>query len=224
MLKASAIELWNVSDLKPYEANAKVHSQEQVESLAKLIKWSGWTQPIIVWTDGSIIAGHGRRLAAIHLEMEKVPVIVRSDLTKAEADALRLADNRVTSTDYDQEAISEELKRLNAELELEGNISLGDLGFDEKEIDFTLADMGEMDESMFTDDISTAVEEQKAENAGVAKELDETAAPIVDALGFKRVTVNQSREVRDLMRQVETKTGKEGVEALIAAMRSQVAE
>jgi ParB-like chromosome segregation protein Spo0J len=213
------IEIWNVDKLVPYEANAKKHPEEQVEKLANLISKFGWTQPIIVWSDGSIIAGHGRRLAAKHLGMEKVPVIVRGDLTKAEADALRLADNRVTSTDYDQEMIGDELRRLNEALGLDGKgISLADLGFDDKEINFTLSDMGEIDDSFFVDDVSSAVEDQKAANEDVAANLDDSAAPVADALGFKRVTITQSREIRNLMSQVETLTGQGGPEALIHAL------
>ena len=213
------VEIWKVSDLVPYEANAKKHPEEQVIKLANLISKFGWTQPIIVWKNGEIIAGHGRRMAALHLKLEKVPVIVRGDLTKAEADALRLADNRVTSTDYDQELIGDELRRLNEALGLDGeDISLTDLGFDEKEIDFTLSDMSEIDDSFFVDDVSSAVEDQKSANENAAEDIDETAAPVGDALGFKRITVVQSREIRSLMGKVEAALEKEGPDALIGAL------
>jgi hypothetical protein len=218
------IELWNVADLIPYELNAKKHPQEQVEKLANLITKFGWTQPIVVWGNGEIIVGHGRRMAALHLGMEKVPVIVRKDLSKAEADALRLADNRVTSTSYDQEMIGDELRRLNEVLGLDGNINLSDLGFDAKELDFTLADMSEIDESFFTDDVSTAVEAQRAQNDTASTTLDDTAAPIGDALGFKRVTVAQSRTIRDLMSQVEELTGMPGPDALIKSLQDTMQE
>jgi len=49
---ARAIQIWNVSDLIPYEANAKKHPEEQVAKLANLISKFGWTQPIIVWGNG----------------------------------------------------------------------------------------------------------------------------------------------------------------------------
>ena len=83
------IEIWDIKDLVPYEMNAKKHPQDQVEKLATAITKFGWTQPIVVWNNGEIIAGHGRRLAALHLGMKKVPVVVRSDLSKVEADALQ---------------------------------------------------------------------------------------------------------------------------------------
>ncbi|PZR92267.1 MAG: chromosome partitioning protein ParB [Stutzerimonas stutzeri] len=207
------IELTEIGALVPYEANAKKHSDQQVADLSRLIQKAGWTQPIVVDKDGVIIAGHGRRLAAIKLGLKKVPVIWRRDLSKAEADALRLADNRIASTDYDQAAIQIELQRLADELT--GDLKLSDLGFDEKELDFTLSDLGDINEDFFVDDVSAAVEEQKQSNEKAIETTDDTAAPVGDALGFKRVTIAQSRELRELMARVEQRSGKKGVEALI---------
>jgi hypothetical protein len=208
------IEVWDIEKLIPYEANAKIHSTEQVEKLATAIRAFGWTQPIVVWGNGEIIAGHGRRLAAISLGLARVPVIVRRDLTRAEADALRLADNRVTSVDYDQEMIQSELQRLSEELDAE-HFKLTDLGFDLKEIDFVISDLGDMDETLFVEDVTEAVEAQKVQNEQSVATTDDIAAPVVDALGFKRVTIAQSRLIRDAMVKIETKTGKTGAEALV---------
>lgn len=220
---ALAIEIWDIEKLVPYELNAKKHPEEQVKKLANLIQKSGWTQPLVVWTNGEIIAGHGRRLAALHLGLKKVPVVVRSDLTKAEADALRLADNRVTSTEYDQGMIQDELRRL--ESELEGmSFGMSDLGFDDKEIDFSTSDLGEIDDSFFTDNISEAVEEQRKENEASIEDTDQTAAPVGDALGFKRVTVMQSREIRGYMSQIEAATGETGPKALLEFFKSNLGD
>lgn len=217
-MKHFPIELWDIDKLVPYEANAKKHPPEQVEALANLIKKSGWTQPIVIWKNGVIIAGHGRRLAALHLGLKKVPVIVRADITAAEADALRLADNRVTSTDYDQAAIQIELQRLSGELD--GELQLSDLGFSDKELDFSLGDLGEINADFFVDDIGSAVEEQKRENEKKVEATDDTAAPVGDALGFKRVTIAESRQLRELMARIEERSGKKGVEALIYTLQN----
>ena len=211
------IELWEIEKIIPYEANAKKHPPEQVRKLATAITKFGWTQPIVIAGNGEIIAGHGRRLAAISLGLKMVPVIVRRDLTKAEADALRLADNRVSSNDYDQELIQVELQRLNEEL-LGSELTLLDMGFDQKEIDFVMADLGEIDEELVAEDLSAAVEEQKAETERRVEETDEIAAPVVDALGFKRVTIAQSRQIREGLSRVEQRTGKRGVEALLEVL------
>lgn len=208
------VEVWDIDKIIPYEANAKIHSKEQVRRLAISIKQFGWTQPIVVWENGEIIAGHGRRLAAIELGLSKVPVFVRRDLSKAEADALRLADNRVASTDYDQAALQAELQRLSEEL-ADSHIELTDIGFDEKELNFALSNLGEIDDGFFVEDVSEAVEEQKKANEKSIEATDDIAAPIADAFGFKRVSIAQSRTIRELMNRVEAITGAVGADALI---------
>jgi hypothetical protein len=217
-----AIEIVDITWLKEYEANAKKHPDDQVEALAKSIQKFGWTSPIIVWKDGTIIAGHGRRKGALKLGLKKVPVIVRRDLTKAQADALRLADNRVAGTEYDQAAIQIELQRLADELD--GTFELSDLGFTDKELDFSLSELGDIDDSLFVDDISGAVETQKEENKAKVEAVDDTAAPVGDALGFKRVTIEESRKLKGLMAQIEARSGKTGVQALIHTLSAVVGD
>lgn len=218
------VELWDVEKLVPYELNAKKHPDIQIEKLARSIKKFGFSSPIVVWSNGEIIAGHGRRLASLKLGLTKVPVVVRSDLSKAEADAMRLADNRVASTEYDQEMVQEELRRLNELIMTEDiDLDLSLTGYDEKELNFTLADMGEMNFDHFVEDVGAALEEQKQETAKVIADTDDTAAPVVDALGFKRLPIAQSRQLRDFMRQIETQTGLKGADALMQFLANSLA-
>lgn len=205
------IELWDVDKLVPYALNAKNHPEGEIEKLANSILTYGWTQPIVIWTNGEIIAGHGRRLAAIKLGRKRVPVIVRSDLTKDQADALRLADNRVTGQSYDMALIQDELRRL-----AETDIDLTTLGFDEKELDFSTADLGEINDDFFVENIGEAVEAQQQANIQKTEEVDDTAAPVADALGFKRVSISQSRIIRDFMSRIEDETGQKGADAFVA--------
>ncbi|TDW20426.1 ParB-like nuclease family protein [Rhizobium azibense] len=206
------VTLIAVADLKPYENNAKKHSEEQIEKLSSLIGKYGWTSPIVVDKDLVIIAGHGRRLAALNIGLEKVPVIIREDLTKDEANALRLADNRVASTEYDLELEQSELAALAESME---GIDLTILGYSEHELNFATADLLEMEDTVFVEDISGAVEKQKTENDAKTKEVDDVAAPVADALGFKRVTIAESRTIRELMGRIEKNTGLKGVDAFI---------
>lgn len=122
-----------IGDIKPSSKNAKHHPAEQVVKIAGAIKQFGWDQPIVVDGNMEIIKGHGRRLAAIHLGMTHVPVIVRDDLTEAQADAARISDNVVGLGDLDMDMIKTELERM-------GNldVDLGSTGFDESEIDSIL--------------------------------------------------------------------------------------
>lgn len=207
------VELIDIDKIKPYPDNAKIHTDEQVGKLADLIERFGWTQPIVVDGDMVIIAGHGRRLAAIKKGWAKVPVVIRTDLSPAAVRALRLSDNRVASQLFDEKLIAAEFERLREE---EDGAQLGFASFTEKELEmFSEALEPELDESFFVEDIAEAVERQKEENDKKSTEIDESMAPVVDALGFKRVTINQSRRLRDLMDRVNTTTGMSGPESLL---------
>jgi ParB-like chromosome segregation protein Spo0J len=216
------IVLFDAHDLIPYEANAKKHSADDNEKLALAIRTYGHDQPIVAWTpeQPDIIKGHGRR-AAVLINHEKhgltkmVPVIFRPDLTKEQADAARLADNQVISKDYDTELLQQELRRLT-----EIGEDLSAAGFSDKELEFLTEDLGAMDEDLFVEDIGEAVETQKAENVTKAAEVDSASAPVGDALGFKRVTVEQSRGLRAWMAKIEAATGKTGAEAILAHART----
>jgi ParB-like chromosome segregation protein Spo0J len=81
-----------VTDLIPYIANSRTHSDAQIAQIAASIKEFGWTNPILVSGDDSIIAGHGRLMAARKLGMEEVPVIVLG--SPKQVTATRPSDSR----------------------------------------------------------------------------------------------------------------------------------
>jgi len=213
-----AVEIWDLDRVKPHPKNPKKHSAEQVKNLAGIIKRNGWTSPIIVEKDGTIIAGHGRRLAALELSLKAVPVICRADLTPEQAMALRLADNRIASTDYDLKLEQEQLAEL-AMSEIDFPLTM--LGYKEKELEFLAGEMlGDIDLDVMSEDIGEAVEEQKRGNKALSDEIDGSAAPIGDAFGFKRVTVEQSRDIRKFMNRLEAQSELKGADALVAFIRS----
>ena len=74
----------DVSALTPYIRNSRTHSDEQVAKVAASIKEFGWTNPILIDEDHSIIAGHGRLQAAQRLSAEQVPIITLTGLTDAQ--------------------------------------------------------------------------------------------------------------------------------------------
>ena len=65
----------DIKKLKPYENNARTHSEEQVEKIANSIKEFGFINPVIIDGDYGIIAGHGRVLGAQKLGMKEVPCL-----------------------------------------------------------------------------------------------------------------------------------------------------
>jgi hypothetical protein len=94
----------------PYFRNAKKHDRRQITLLAKAIRTSGFDQPIVVDKDLVIIKGHARRLAALELKMDLVPVVVRDDLSPEECVASRIADNQVaTMTSVDKAMEQQEI-------------------------------------------------------------------------------------------------------------------
>lgn len=109
-----------VSDLKPYEKNAKAHPKKQVQQIAASIKEFGFNQPIVVDKNNVVIVGHGRLEAAKALGLTEVPV-VQVDLTEEQAKSYRLADNKLNESEWDMKLVVEELKGLSAPmLELTG--------------------------------------------------------------------------------------------------------
>ncbi len=135
----------DTSILIPYVGNSRTHSDAQVKQIAASIQEFGFTNPILIDENSSVIAGHGRILAAELIEQKQVPCIVLSDLTKAQHKALVIADNQLAlNADWDLDKLTLELESLK---ELDFDIDI--LGFDD---DF-LANLFESDGNQgLTDD------------------------------------------------------------------------
>ena len=132
------IELRSIRALLPYARNSRTHSDEQVAQVAASMREFGWTSPILVDAEGTVIAGHARLLAARKLEMTEVPVIVLGHLSDTQRRAYLIADNKLTELGgWDAEALSLELRDLqDAEFDLEL------LGFSDQEIEALAGETG----------------------------------------------------------------------------------
>jgi DNA modification methylase len=136
---ASRIEMWPVARLIPYERNARTHSKAQIEQIAASIIEFGFTQPILVKSEGGILAGHGRLGAAILLGMEEVPVIPLDHLTPAQQRAYIIADNKLAeNAGWDESLLRAELEQLQAD-----TFDLDVLGFTDRELKALLDDSGD---------------------------------------------------------------------------------
>ena len=89
------IESLPLASLINYVRNARTHSPAQIEKIAASIAEFGFTNPVLIREDNTILAGHGRVLAAQHLGMTAVPCIRLSHLTETQARAYVLADNKL---------------------------------------------------------------------------------------------------------------------------------
>jgi len=110
-------KLVRVSELKEHPKNRNVHPQDQIDRLAKILKYQGWRAPVKVSKrSGLITAGHGRLMAARHAGWKEVPVNFQDYDSDEQEYADLQADNAIA---------------LWADLDLSGiNADLGDLGPD----------------------------------------------------------------------------------------------
>ena len=123
-----------ISELKPYKNNPKIHTEKQIEQIAKSIELTkGLRQPIVIDKNNVIVCGHGRYLAAKKLGYDTVPCELVNDLTDDEIRAYRLIDNRISEGEYD----------LSLEFEELSNISLDLSGFEFPTIEFPKEEQGQ---------------------------------------------------------------------------------
>ena len=107
------IEYVPIGTLKPYENNAKLHPDDQIEQICESIRQFGMNDPIAVWKDSEIIEGHGRLLACRKLGMQEVPVIRLDSLTDEQRRAYMNVHNQLTmNTGFDIDLLTEELGRI----------------------------------------------------------------------------------------------------------------
>lgn len=126
-LKEEKIIYKNIDDLIPYENNPRLNDQG-VDALAESIKEFGFKVPIIIDSDGVIVAGHTRLKACKKLGVEEVPCIVADDLTDEQVKAFRLADNKVAElSDWDFEKLEEEIGELDVDMTKYGFVQIENL-------------------------------------------------------------------------------------------------
>jgi DNA modification methylase len=125
------IEQIPTADLVPYARNSRTHSDEQVAQIAASIREFGFCNPVLIDGEGTIIAGHGRVLAATRMKLEAVPCLRLTHLTDAQKRAYVIADNRIAlSSGWDEAMLANELSDLHAD---EFDMAL--LGFDVDELE-----------------------------------------------------------------------------------------
>jgi site-specific DNA-methyltransferase (adenine-specific) len=124
------IEKINIEQLLPYAKNSRTHDDAQVAQLAASIKEFGFNNPVLVDGEGTIIAGHGRVMAARKLGLNEVPAIKLGHLTENQKKAYIIADNRLAlNAGWDTEMLTLEIKDLQSE-----DFDLSLMGFDEEEL------------------------------------------------------------------------------------------
>lgn len=124
------IEQIKVDDLIPYATNSRTHSPEQVAQIAASMVEFGWTNPVLIDARGTIVAGHGRVMAARKLGMETIPCIRLGHLSPSQVRAYVIADNKLAlNAGWDEAMLKAELDILKEE-----GFDIGLTGFSNEEL------------------------------------------------------------------------------------------
>ena len=150
------IEYVATNDLIPYINNSRTHSESQVKQIAASISEFGFTNPILIDEEQTIIAGHGRVMAAEVLSMPTVPCIRLSGLSEAQRKAYVIADNKLAlNAGWDDELLAKELGALY-DLDLDFDVEI--TGFTVSEIDnlidgLSIEEPGNPNDDLMPDDV-----------------------------------------------------------------------
>lgn len=103
-----------IDELIPYEHNAKLHPQEQIDKLVGSFDEFGRIVPAGIDRDGNLIYGHGRILAARQRGDTDFPCIEIDGLSETQRRAFVHADNLLAESGTDQEILRAEMQALQA--------------------------------------------------------------------------------------------------------------
>lgn len=114
-------DLLDPKKLKNHPKNRNKHGQDQIDRLSELYDYHGIRHPIIISNlTGFIVAGHGRKLAAIRAGIKEFPVTYQ-DFESSEAEyAFLQADNAIASwSELDFAGINEDLADLGPDFNID---------------------------------------------------------------------------------------------------------
>ena len=127
-----------INELKPYENNARTHSEEQLELLVNSINEFGFVAPVIIDENNVILVGHGRTEAAKRAGLTEVPYRRITHLTEDQKRAYILADNKLSDmAGWDLQLLDFELEAINLDMTLFGfeEPERNDIELDEDDFD-----------------------------------------------------------------------------------------
>lgn len=147
------IESISLSEIIPYENNAKLHPKEQIQQIIQSIKQFGNNDPIAIDENNVIIEGHGRYQALKELGYEEVEVIKLTHLSEEQKKAYILAHNKLTmNTGFDMDILQQELDGIL-------DIDMSEFGFD---IEMSL----EEDKEVIEDEFDETLPEEPTSKLG----------------------------------------------------------
>ena len=130
----------DVAKLVPNPKNPNQHPDSQIQLLGRIIRQTGWRQPITVSKrSGFIVKGHGRLSAALLEGMKEAPVDYQNYTTEAEEYADLVADNRIAEL---AETDNQLLADIFAEIDT-GEIPMELTGYTEDEVESLVTALSE---------------------------------------------------------------------------------
>ena len=113
------IKKMKISDIKPYQKNAKLHTNEQVDLIRRSLDSYDYYSPIGVDKNNEVVFGHGRLEAMKIKGITDIEVVDLSYLSASEIKKLRILDNKIVSNDWDDVLLQEEIERIAEECDQE---------------------------------------------------------------------------------------------------------
>lgn len=108
--------LVDIADLTTDPQNARLHPERNLDAIEKSLRANGQVKPLVV-REGVVYAGNGLLTAAIRVGWTKIAAVDVSHLTKAEAKAYGLMDNKSGDlSEWDFGRVADILKELPEEL------------------------------------------------------------------------------------------------------------
>lgn len=180
----SAIEHIATDALVAYARNSRTHSDAQVAQLGKSIEEFGFTNPVLIDDHNTLIAGHGRVMAAKSIGLQVVPCIRLSHLSDNQRRAYVIADNKLAEqAGWDMATLKREMEDLMAD-----SFDMSLLGFGDDELS-DLLDISKNDENTKDPDAAPALKDDPTTRTGD-----------VWKLGLHRVICGDSTSTENLSR------------------------
>ena len=130
----------DVATLVPNPKNPNTHPDNQIQLLGRIIRQTGWRQPITVSKrSGFIVKGHGRLAAALLEGVKEAPVDYQNYTNDAEEYADLVADNRIAElAEIDNKLLADIFADIDT-----GEIPMELTGFTEDEVENLITAMSE---------------------------------------------------------------------------------
>jgi hypothetical protein len=131
------IDWWSTDKLWQSAKNPRRYTAKEIRKAESILKRWGVRLPLVITSDGCVIAHYIAVIAARKAGIEQLPVVYADDLPKAEHQALSLALDRFYELgEFDRTLLGELLTQIEVDLP---DLCFEDIGFDAAEVDQAVA-------------------------------------------------------------------------------------